>query len=216
MAHVLGINVNIETQKTLATALVVTAITKAKPPVATYTPGTPPADGDVVVLAVQGMSELDGQAVRVDNRDTTANTFELEGLDATDFATFTSGTASVVSAWNAQGQAQDISVDEQTPDEIDVTTLKDTEKKIDYGLLSAVKGRVGELFDPTDTAQLDIRDASKAQEARAMRVTFADGQVAVLNAKVAMGDAFSLAQGQAGKTAFSFTLRGHQIVFYAS
>jgi hypothetical protein len=209
----LGIGVTVEVQKTLGSPITLTAITKANPGVATSV-AHGLLDGDVVVLDLAGMSQIDGQAVRVANK--TADTFELEGIDTTLFGTFTSGTATEITAWDTFGLSQELNVDEQTPDEIDVTTLLDTEKKIEYGLLSAVKGRIGSLFEATDVALVNLRDASKAKAARAWRITFADSSKAIFNSKVAIGDAFQMAQGQAGKTGVSFTLVGRQMMFYAS
>lgn len=209
----LGINVTVEVQKTLAAADTVTAITKASPAVLTAT-GHGWSNGDVIVLDVTGMAELDGQAVRVAN--ITANTAELEGIDSTTFGTFVSGTAQQVSAWDTFGLAQSLSVDEQSVDEIDLTTLADTQRKITYGLLSAVKGSIGSLWEAADVALVNLRAATKAKSSRVFRFTFADSSKAVLNSLVAIGDSFQMDQGGAAKTTCSFTLQGRQVMYYAT
>lgn len=79
------------------TALVITGITKASPGVVTYT-GTDPSNGDHIDLAdITGMSELNGLRVTVANVNAGANTFEMSGVNTTNYTTYVSGgTASVV------------------------------------------------------------------------------------------------------------------------
>src|SRR6185369_2575360 len=88
-------NVAVAMQSALATALTVTAITKANPGVVTYT-GTDPANGDYVLLTIQGMFQVNNKVVRVANVNTGGNTFEMEGIDSTSYDTFSSGTAEVI------------------------------------------------------------------------------------------------------------------------
>mgnify|MGYP003574654122 CR=1 FL=1 len=110
----IGTNVTVEVENTLATGLAVSAITKANPGVATAT-GHSLNNGDVVVFDVNaGMVELDGQAVRVSAAAT--GVFTLEGLDTTDYSTFTSGTAYEVSAWHTMSNAQSISMPNPSPE----------------------------------------------------------------------------------------------------
>jgi hypothetical protein len=160
------------------------------------------------------MGELDGQAVRVAN--VTANTAELEGIDSTSFGTFTSGTAQQVSAWDTFSLATSMSSDAQTPDEIDITTLLDTQKKIAYGLLSAAKGSFGALWEATDVALVNLRTATKTKTARAFRITFADASKLVMNALVAMGDLPQLETAGAAKATCSWTIQGYGAVAYAT
>lgn len=209
----LGINVTIEVQKTLGSDLTITAITKANPAVVTST-AHGLVNGDVVVLDVTGMAEVDGQACRVANK--TNDTFELEGIDSTDFGTFVSGTANEVTAWDTLGLAQTLSVDQQSADEIDITTLSDSQRQIMYGFLSPVKGSIGGLWEAADTALVNLRAATKSTTTRAFRITFADSSKAIFNSLVAVGDAFQMDQGQPAKFTCNFTLQGRQIQFYAS
>jgi hypothetical protein len=70
----------------LGAAVAVTALTNADPAVATT--ATPPADGAVVLLA-SGWTELNESVVRADSP--TANSFALEGFDASDAVRFPAG-----------------------------------------------------------------------------------------------------------------------------
>ena len=89
-------NVQVAMQTILAGAKTITAITKANPGQATST-SHGLNNGDVVVLTVQGMFQLDGMVARVSG--STANTFNLEGIDTTLFDTFSSGTAERIKWW---------------------------------------------------------------------------------------------------------------------
>ena len=209
-----GTNVTVEVQKTLEAADAISGITKANPAVLTTGAAHGWSNGDVIILDVTGMVELDGQAVRVAN--TTATTAELEGIDSTSFGTFVSGTAQKVATWDAFGLAQSFSVEQQSVDELDITTLKDAQRQIAYGLLSAVKGSIEALFEAADVALVNLRTATKAKSPRVFRLTFSDSSKAVFNALVAIGDAFSMEAGGVAKTSCSFTLQGRQIMFYAS
>jgi hypothetical protein len=70
----------------LETALVITGITAANPPVVTYTGADPAgfANGqEVYISGVVGMTELNGKNFKVANVNTGANTFELQKMDYT-------------------------------------------------------------------------------------------------------------------------------------
>lgn len=85
--------------------LTITGITQANPGVVTYT-GTDPSTGDYYVLTgISGMTELNNRPVRINNVNTTANTFELRDVDSVNidtsgFTAYTSGgTATLSTNW---------------------------------------------------------------------------------------------------------------------
>src|SRR5256885_437268 len=87
----LGVSLTVEAIATRATAKTITAITKANPGVVTST-AHGYANGDYLLLpSIAGMKELNGRMVRAAN--VTANTWELESIDTTNFSTFTSGSS---------------------------------------------------------------------------------------------------------------------------
>lgn len=199
----IGTNVTVEVENTLATGLAVSAITKANPGVATAT-GHTLNNGDIVVFDVNaGIVELDGQAVRVSAAAT--GVFTLEGLDTTDYSTFTSGTAYEVSAWHTMSNAQSLSMPNPTPEKIDITTLIDKVKQQAYGLPEAPDGNITSLYDPELAAVQEIRTATKANEDRVFRVTWAGGQITIFNALVSGGSGFDISQNQAATATVSFT-----------
>jgi hypothetical protein len=74
------------------TAQAVTAITKANPGVVTYSGADNYANGDRLIAAdIGGMVELNNREVTVANVNVGANTFELSGIDTTNYTTYTSG-----------------------------------------------------------------------------------------------------------------------------
>jgi len=199
----IGTNVTVEVESTLATGLAVSAITKASPGVCTAT-GHSLINGDVVIMDVNaGMVELDGQAVRVSAAAT--GVFTLEDLDTSDYSTFTSGTALEVTAWHTMSNATSISMPNPTPEKIDITTLVDKAKQQAYGLPEAPDGNISALYQPELAAVTEIKTATKANEDRAFRVTWAGGQITVFNALVSGGSGFEISQNQAATSTVSFT-----------
>lgn len=74
------------------TAQNITGITKANPAVVTYAGADTYANGDrVKITSVAGMVEVNNREFTVANVNTGANTFELSGVDSTNYTTYTSG-----------------------------------------------------------------------------------------------------------------------------
>jgi hypothetical protein len=70
----------------------ISAITKANPAVVTYTGDDSYTNGDIVRLTnIGGMVELNDEEYEIAAVNTTANTFQLVGVNSTTFATYTSG-----------------------------------------------------------------------------------------------------------------------------
>lgn len=70
----------------------VTAITRANPAVVTYAGADTYANGDPVILQdIAGMTEINNQEYVVANLNAGLNTFELLGVDSTNFSAFTAG-----------------------------------------------------------------------------------------------------------------------------
>jgi len=198
-------NVKIEVETALGTANTVTGLTKANPGVATYS-GSDPTDGDIVVFSVtDGTVELDGQAVRVANTNTSAKTFELESLDTTDYSAWSSGSTSAVSTWATLGNSQSISMPNPAPAKIDITTLIDKTKQYAFGLPDAPDGTISGLYDPTSAGVQEVKAATKANGDRVFRVTWAGGQKTVFNALVSGGSGFDSQQNQAVTATISVT-----------
>jgi hypothetical protein len=166
-------NIAIAVQSALAAADTITGITKANPGVVTAT-SHGLSNGDIVVLTVQGMHQLDGRVARV--AASTTNTFELEGIDTTLFDTFTSGTAEAITFGTSLATATNVSASGGDFDFIDVTTIHDNVKKQIPGLANPSTFSFDNIWDVTDAGLVALKAASDSQAKRAVRFTFANGQ----------------------------------------
>jgi hypothetical protein len=144
-------NVGVAMQSALAAVKTITGITKASPGVATST-AHGLSNGTVGVLSVVGMYQLDQKIVRIANQ--AANTFELEGIDTTNFDTFVSGTFTPITFGTNITTATSITSNGGDFDLIDPTTIH---------------------VNPADAGLLAMKVASDSQSQRAFRFTFGTG-----------------------------------------
>ena len=166
--------VAVSMQSALATALTITAITKASPGVVSYT-GTDPTNGDYVFLLVEGMYQLNEVVARVANVNSGGNTFELEGIDTTLYTTFSSGTAEVITFGTSISTATTVSnsgggcnfSDSRTP-----PALANPEAP---GAPGALPYTMAPLWNPSNAGQIAMKVASDAQARRAFKFTFGTG-----------------------------------------
>jgi hypothetical protein len=174
-------NIAIAVQSALAAADTITGITKANPGVATSV-GHGMSDGDIVILTVTGMHQLDGRVARVANK--AADTFELEGIDTTLFDTFVSGTSEVITFGTTLATATSVSATGGDFDFIDVTTIHDNVKKQIPGLANPSTFTFENIWDVSDAGLVALKSASDSQAERAVRFTFANGQKLYFNGYV--------------------------------
>lgn len=172
MATKVWSNVQVAMQSALGTSKTITAITKASPAVATST-AHGLANGDIVILAVQGMWQLDTRTVRVAN--VTSNTFELEGVDSTGYDTFSGGSAQAITFGTTFSTIGDLSTSGGDFEMIDITTIHDNVKKSIPGSASQVEVSGNMNWDPSDVGQIALKTASDARALRAFRIVFSDG-----------------------------------------
>ena len=171
-------NVGVNMQSAIAAAGTITGITKADPAVVSEA-GHTHANGDYVLLAVVGMSELDGRVFRVANQ--AAGTYELEGVDSTNFDTFTSGTAKNITFGLSMTTVSGVTGSGGDFDFIDATTIHDKIKKQVPGSPSALTYTLENIWDVSDAVLKAMEIASAGQSERAFLFTFANGQKMVFN-----------------------------------
>lgn len=159
-------------QSALAAADTITGITKANPGVVTSV-GHGLNNGEYVFLSIQGMHQLNDKVVRVANK--TADTFELEGVNTTDFGTFSSGTAELITFGTSITTAATISAGGGGFDFIDTTTIHDSAKSQTPGLPAAMTYTMDHIWDPADAGQIAMKTASDSQAKRAFKFTFGTG-----------------------------------------
>lgn len=181
MANVsLWSKVAVAVQSALASPITINSITKASPAVVGYT-GTDPANGEYIVVTAQGMNEVDGRVFRIANVNGAANTLELEGVDSTLFATFSSGSFQVITFGTTLATLTGLSSSGGEFNQVDITTIHDDVSKSIPGLASAIVYSFESIWDPADAGLVALKTASDQKAKRAMRFTFANGQKVVFN-----------------------------------
>lgn len=165
-------NVAVAMQSALAAAKTITAVTKANPGVATST-AHGYTNGQAVLLKAQGMYQIDYKVVRVAN--VTANTFELEGVDTTNFETFTSGTAEQITFGTSITTATTVSSSGGDFDFIDTTTIHQNVKSQVPGVANPATYSFENIWDVSDPGLVAMKAASDSQSQRCFSFTFGTG-----------------------------------------
>lgn len=167
-------NVAVAMQSALAAAVAITGISKASPGVVTAA-AHGYSNGDIVLLTVNGMWQLNLRVARVAN--VTTNTFELEGIDTTAFDTFTaSGSqAQKVTLGTSITTATNITADGGDFDFIDTTTIHTNTKTQIPGLPNPAKFSFDNIWDVSDAGLLAMKAASDAQALRVLGFQFGTG-----------------------------------------
>jgi hypothetical protein len=129
--------------------------------------------GDYVLILASGMTEVNKRIFRVDNE--TSNTFELEGEDGTDYTAFTSGTAQKITFGTSIATMTTVNAGGGEPDQIDATTIHDTQRTVLYGLPAATSYTFDNIWDPSDAGLVALKSASNSQAERAFKFTFGAG-----------------------------------------
>jgi hypothetical protein len=171
-------NVAVAMQSALGVAKTITAISKAAPGVVTATHDF--ANGDYVVLAVQGMGQLQGRVFRVCNVATTVS-FQLEdiatatGISTLAFDTFASGTAQKITFGTSITTMAEVSLTGGDFAKLDTTTIHSNLKSEIPGAASPISMDVKHLWDVADVGQIALKAASDAQTLTAFKFVFGTG-----------------------------------------
>lgn len=206
MANVKGLGVTVEIAATYATAKTVTAVTKANPGVATSTSHGMANDTVGYWSGVTGMAQLEGQATRVKNQAT--NSFDLQGLNTTNYSTFTAGTFVPVATWVTLSEARSYSIGGGASEKLDVTRLIDITKQEEQGLLPVGNVTIEVLAQDTPSAaMLLLESAVQTQGAVVVRITLANGAVRVFRGEPSLPGE-DVAQGQIGTGSLDFAVKG--------
>lgn len=174
-------NVAVAMQSAIATAITITAISKATEGVVTAANSF--SAGDFVVLSVQGMRQVDDRVFRV--KTPTGTNFVLEGEDTTLFDTFTSGTVQKLTLGTSITTATGLSASGGEFDFIDTTTIHQAQRSQVPGLPTAAAYSFDNIWDVSDAGLKAMKAASDAQAKRAFMFTFGTGgQIMVFNGYV--------------------------------
>ncbi|MGR8921870.1 MAG: phage tail tube protein [Gammaproteobacteria bacterium] len=203
-------SVTVAMQSALAAADTITAITKADPGVASST-SHGMSDGAYALITAQGMTEVNKRVIRVDNPN--ANDFELEGIDTTNFGTFTSGTAEEITFGTTIATLTDINASGGDPEFEDTTTIHDNIRSQVPVVTSPLTFTFESIWDPSDAGLLALQTASDGIEERAFRFTFSDGAILLFNGYVSAPLApTGSAQGKV-TTPVTITVEGRTTVY---
>lgn len=170
-----GRNVRVEVAATYAAVKTVSGITKANPGVATSA-AHGLTDGAIGYMSgITGMVELEDQVISVDAP--VSATFNLEGLDTTNFGTMT-GTCSFtpVATWLTLSNSTRYSLGGGAADELDKTTLLDISKKVEFGMNAAETVSIDGFSDPQAAAAGIVEAAARAGTDVVFRITLNNGE----------------------------------------
>lgn len=165
--------VAIAMQSALAASVSISSITKASPAVVTTGTAHSLSNGDYVVLAVQGMWQVNDRVFRVTGA--SGSTLNLEGEDSTNYDTFSSGTlqkitfgTSITTATTLTGSGGNFAM-------IDTTTVHMNQKSQIPGLPDAASYDMDNIWDISDSGLIAMKAAYDAQSKRAFKFTFGTG-----------------------------------------
>lgn len=169
-------------QSAIAAAKTISAITNADPGVVTSA-AHGYSDGDIVLLEVNGMKEVNNRLFKVFGKDT--DTFKLEdldgasGIDTTGYGTFTSGTAKKITLGTEITGCQNFEMQGGEPkfvDTSDVNNLDDTEEVVGATASRAV---LTMKWNPANAGQQAMLAAYKVLDSRAFKISWPDGAYAM-------------------------------------
>lgn len=164
-------NVAVAMQSAIAADVTITNITKASEGVVTAT-NTYTA-GDYVYLKIQGMFQLNERVARIKTASGTG--FTLEGIDTTNFDTFSSGTCAKLTFGTSITTATSLSSSGGDFDFIDTTTIHGNAKTQIPGLPNPATYTFENIWDVSDAGLLAMKAAADAQGIRAFKFTFGTG-----------------------------------------
>ena len=210
MTSIVGRGVRVEIGTAYGTDVTVSAITQANPGVVTATAHAQANKTVGYLDSVEGMVNLDGQAVRVAGQ--TTNAFNLEDINTTNLAAF-SGTAvfKPVSTWATISRATSFTIGGGDAESLDDTVLLDDIKQELSGLLAAqtVSFNINSLTI-SDSAMSLIRTTAPDSGYLVFRITLKDGNVRVFRGQPSLPGE-DVQKGAIGTGSFSVKVKGFVI-----
>lgn len=165
-------------ESAIAAAKTISGITKAAPGVISST-AHGFTNGDVVLLEIQGMVELNGYLCKVVNIAT--DTFQVAGvdgstgIDTTNFSTFTSGTAKKVTLGTSITGVQEFSFSGGEIKTEDTTTVNDV---VDTQIVVGATAQAADMtvqWDPSSAAQQAMLAAFRTRANKGFKCLWPDG-----------------------------------------
>jgi len=176
MGSIVGRGVRVEIGTTEGTAIPISAMTLASPPVATSAAHGLSAKSLGYLSGVGGMVELEGQAVRLNP--VTSGNFTLEDLDTLSSAAWTGGNIIPITAWATLGRITGYSKGGGAGEKLNDTVLLDNLKQELQGLLAAETVTFNlNALSISDAAMLKLRQVARKAGYLVFRITLNDGNV---------------------------------------
>src|SRR5690606_25377222 len=204
-----GRSVRIEVGYTEGAPLTVLGVTQANPGVASIT-GHGLAVGSVGYFsAVEGMDQLDGQAVRIsDAGSPSVDNFGLETIDTSEFSDFASADFVPITAWRTLAQSTQYQLGGGAPRTEDVGTLLDTTEKLETVKLAAETVPIDlRSLEADNDALTKIRQVARASGECVIRITLARGAQRIFRGQPSIPGE-SLTQGATGTGQLTLTVKG--------
>lgn len=178
-------NVGIDVQTGLGAAIALVSISKAATGVAKYSGAVDPNVGDIILMAAQGMYQVDKRLFRIANVNPAAKTFELENEDTSTYDSLVAGSFQVVTFGASFATVQSVNVSGGDPEFADVTTIHDNVRKRVPTIVSPLSFGMDNIFDLADPGFVECNKAYKAKSMRAVRLRFGTGAKMLLLGYVA-------------------------------
>jgi hypothetical protein len=205
-----GRAVRVEVAATNAATKTVTGITLANPGVATSSAHAMTAGTVGWFSGVGGMVELEGQVASVQG--VAANTFNLEGINTSGFTAFSgSATFTPVATWATLATTTGYEIGGGEMDQLEVTTLLDTTRQLEAGLLAAQTITFNQLSDLQTAAMGLVMTAARASGFIVMRITLSNGERRILRGQPSLPNE-SLAVNQMGTGGFQVLCKGQLLM----
>ncbi len=208
--NIKGRRVRVDIATTFVTGVAISALTQANPGVAASVAHGVTAGAIGYIDSVEGMTPLEGQAVRLSSVVTDA--FSLESIDTTNMPAFT-GTALFhrASAWVTLDKATSYEVPEGAADKLDPTTLLDDRRREENGLLSAQGINIALLAETVNGAAVALVVAAAKNDTDLLfRITLKNGDIRLLRGVPSLpGESVQL--GQLGTSGFSVSIKGDML-----
>ncbi len=206
MANVKGRGIKVEIAATYGAAKTVTAVTQASTGVATSATHGMANDTVGYFSGVTGMVQIENQACRVKNQAT--NSFDLQGLNTTNYTAYNTGTFTPVATWQTLSEATSYDLGGGASEKLDVTTLIDIVRKEEMGLLPVQSASMNVIAQDTPSAaMLLLEGAVQTQSMVIVRITLGNGAVRIFRGEPSTPGE-SVGQGAVGTGSLDFAVKG--------
>jgi hypothetical protein len=206
MANVKGRGIRVEIAATFSSPVTVTGVSKANPGVATATAHGQPNNTVGYFNSVSGMVQLEKQACRVKNQ--LANSFELQGLNTTQYSDFVSGSFVPVATWQTLAEATSYRFGGGSAEKLNATRLIDIVTQEELGNLPADALNLALLAqDAPSPAMLLFESGVQTQGICIVRITLGNGAVRVCTIEPGLPGE-DVQQGQLGTGSVEGAVKG--------